>query len=118
MGIKSIISLKAKESESPKTILNNKGEVLTNPIDIASSFNDIFCSVAPNIQSNIKQTFKPFHHYLTNPCEESFLISLCTKKNHSRGVISNYDNNTPTGINSIPLKILNLFRESIAGTPM
>ena len=54
MGIKSIISLKAKESESPKTILNNKGEVLTNPIDIASSFNDIFCSVAPNIQSNIK----------------------------------------------------------------
>ena len=52
-GIKPIISLKAKESESPKAILNNKDEVLTNPIDIASSMNNYFCSVAPNIQSNI-----------------------------------------------------------------
>ena len=77
-GIKSIISPKAKESESPKTVLN-KGEVLTNPIDISSSFNNFFCCVVTNIQSNIKQTFKPFHHYLTNPCEESFLISPCTK---------------------------------------
>ena len=39
--IKSIISLKAKESESSKTFLNNKGEVLTNSLGIASSF-DIF----------------------------------------------------------------------------
>ena len=29
-GIKSIISLKTKESGSPKTFLNNKGEFLTN----------------------------------------------------------------------------------------
>ena len=41
-GIKSIVSLKAKESESPKAILNNKGEVLTNPTDITSSFNNFF----------------------------------------------------------------------------
>ena len=42
-------SLNGKESESPKAILNNTGEVLTNPIDIASSFNNFFFSVAPNI---------------------------------------------------------------------
>ena len=59
-GIKSIISLKAKQSESPKIILSNKGKVLTKPIDTAKSFNNFFCSVAPNIQSNIKQTCKPF----------------------------------------------------------
>ena len=41
-GIKSIISLKEKESESPKTILNNKGKYFTKPIDIASSFNNFF----------------------------------------------------------------------------
>ena len=40
--IKSIISQKAKESESPKTHLNNKGEVLTNPIDIVSNFDNFF----------------------------------------------------------------------------
>ena len=44
--IKSIISLKTSESESPKTIVNSKGEFLTNPIDTANSFNNFFCSVA------------------------------------------------------------------------
>ena len=90
-GIKSLISLNAKESESPKTILNNKREVLTNPIGIASNFNKFFCSVAPKIQSNIEQTFKPFHYYLTNPYEESFLISPGSKKEIQK--ISNFDNN-------------------------
>ena len=42
-------SLNGKESESPKAILNNTGKVLTNPIDVASSFNNFFYSVAPNI---------------------------------------------------------------------
>ena len=41
-GIKSIIYLKAKEFESPQIVLNNKGEVLTNHVDIASSFKNFF----------------------------------------------------------------------------
>ena len=41
-GIKSITSLNTKESESPKIILNNKGEFLTNPNDIANQFNNLF----------------------------------------------------------------------------
>ena len=41
-GIKSIISLNTKESESPKIILNNMGEFLTNPNDIANQFNSFF----------------------------------------------------------------------------
>ena len=50
-GIKSLISLNAKESESPKTILNNKREVLTNPIGIASNFNNsfLFCCTKDSI---------------------------------------------------------------------
>ena len=74
-GIKSIISLKSKESESSKTILY-KGKVLINPINIASSFNNLFCSVAPNIQSSIKQTVNPFHNYLTNPCNPFYHLAL------------------------------------------
>ena len=46
-GIKSIISLDIKESESPNVILNNKGEFLTNTNDIANQFNNFFCSVTP-----------------------------------------------------------------------
>ena len=93
--IKSIISLKTSESESPKTIVNSKGEFLTNPIDTANSFNSFFCSVASNIQSNLKQTFKPFHHYLTNTCVGSFLISSCNKKEILE-IISIFDNNNAT----------------------
>ena len=48
-GIKSIISLDIKESESPNVILNNKGEFLTNTNDIANQFNNFFCSVTPTI---------------------------------------------------------------------
>ena len=55
-----------------KIILNNKGEFLTNPKDIVNYFNNFFCSVASTIQSNIKPTFKSFHHYLTEPRDESF----------------------------------------------
>ena len=49
-GIKSIISLNTKESESPKIILNNKGEFLTNTNDIANQFNIFFlfcCTYCP-----------------------------------------------------------------------
>ena len=66
--IKSIVSLKVSESESPNTTVNSKVEYLTNPVDIVNSLNNPFCSVAPNIQSTIKQNFKHFQHYLTNPC--------------------------------------------------
>ena len=79
-GVKSIISSNTKESGYPKIIINNKGEYLTNPNDIANQFNNFFCSIAPTLQSNIKPHFKSFHHYLTAPCKESFLTSPCTKK--------------------------------------
>ena len=54
--IKSIIFLKTSESKSLKAIVNSKGEFLTNPKDVANSFNNFCFSVAPNIQSTIKQT--------------------------------------------------------------
>ena len=40
-GIKSIISLNIKESESPKIVLNIKSELLTKSNDISNQFNNI-----------------------------------------------------------------------------
>ena len=111
-GIKSIISLNTKEYESPKIILNNNGEFLTNPNDIANQFNNSFCSVAPTIQSNTKPNFKSFDQYLTEPCKESFLISPCTK-NEILEIISSLDYNKAVGINTIPINILKLVKEQI-----
>ena len=104
-GVKSIISSNIKGSESPKIIINNKGEYLTNPNDIANQFNNFFCSIAPTIQSNIKPHFKSFHHYLTAPCKESFLTSPCT--------ISSFDYKKAIGTNHIPIKMLKLAKEKI-----
>ena len=111
--IKSIISLKTKESQSPKIILNNKSEFLINPNDIANQFNKFFCFVAPTIQSNIKPNFKSFDHYLNEPCKESFLISPRTK-NEILEIISSLDYNKAIGINSIPIQILKLAKEQTA----
>ena len=66
-----------------------------------------FGFVASNIKSTIKQNFKPFHHYLTNPCVDSFLIYPCIKKEILE-IIFNFDNSEATGINSILLKKLKL----------
>ena len=74
-GIKSIISLNTKEFESSKVIPNNKCVFLTNPKNIANNFYNFSSSAAPTIQSIIKQAFKPPRHYLTEPCEELFLVS-------------------------------------------
>ena len=112
-GIKSIISWNTKEYESPKTILNNRGEFLTNPNDIANQFNNFPCSFASTIQSNIKPNFKSFDHYLTEPCKNSFRISSCTK-NETLEIISTLDYNKAISINSIPIKILKLAKEQIA----
>ena len=72
-----------------------------------------FCSVAPTIQSNINPNFESFDHYLTESCQESFLISPCTKC-YIIETISSLDYNKAIGINSIPIKILELAKEQIA----
>ena len=87
--------------------------LLINVIYIANQFNNIFCYVAPTIQSNIKLNFKSFDQFLTEPCKESFLISPCTK-NEILEIISSLDYNKAARINSIPINILKLAKEQIA----
>ena len=41
--IKSIISLKSKYSESPKSIKTKHGETITNPKLIVDNFDNFFC---------------------------------------------------------------------------
>ena len=65
------------------------------------------------ILSNLKPAFKSFHDYLTKPCEEPFLISSCTKKEILE-IISSFENNKATRINSTPTKTLKLAKERIA----
>ena len=52
-GIKSIISLKAEDSESPKIIKTKHGETVGDPVISADYFNFFFCSVAQLVQEKL-----------------------------------------------------------------
>ena len=110
--MKSIISLKCKDSDIPK-IIKDKDTFLTAPKDIANSFNNFFCSVAPNIQSKINLGYKSFNHFLKNPCNEAFFIKTCTNE-EIIDIISDLSCNKATGPNSIPIKTMKLAKDCIA----
>ena len=64
-GIKSIISLKCKDSDIPEIIRDK---------DIVDSINKFFYFVAANIQSKISFAQKSFNYFLKNSCNESIFI--------------------------------------------
>ena len=45
-GIKSLISLKTKASSVPTVLSRENGDTITNPYDIANTFNNYFASIA------------------------------------------------------------------------
>ena len=53
------------------------------------------------------KAFKAFKDYLSKPCNDSFIITPCTEDEISK-IISEFNYNKATGINSVPLKILKL----------
>ena len=105
-GIKSIISLKRKDSDIPK-IIKDKDTFLTAPKSIPNSFHTIFSSVAPNTQSKINRAYKSFNHFLKNPGNESIFIKPCTNK-EIIDMIPDLSCNKATGPNSIPYKIFEI----------
>ena len=104
--------LKCKDSDIPK-IIKDKDTFLTAPKDIANSFNNFFCSVAPNIQWKINFAHKSLNHFLKNPCNESIFIKPCTNK-EIIDILPDLSSNKATGPNSIPSKIMKLAKDCTA----
>ena len=71
-------------------------------------FNKLFCSVAPNIQSNINLAYKSFEKPM-----ESIFNKPCTNK-EIIGIISDLSSNKATGPNSIPIKNYEISKDCIA----
>ena len=53
-GIKSLIPLKSIASSLPTVLFHDNGETITNPYDIANTFNNYFASIAETIKTNKK----------------------------------------------------------------
>ena len=53
-GIKSLISLKTKASSVPTVLSRENGDTITNPYDIANTFNNYFVSIAETTKKKHK----------------------------------------------------------------
>ena len=53
-GIKSLISLKTVASNVPTVLSLDNGKTITNPYDIANSFNNYFASITETTKKNNK----------------------------------------------------------------
>ena len=111
-GIKSFISLKTVASSVPTVLSLDNGDTITNPYDIANTFNNYFASIAETTKKSIKYSHKHFSDYLSN--ESSVIIFLQpTDKEEIANIISSLNSNKASGPNSIPYRIIFLLKNEI-----
>ena len=103
-GIKNILQMKNNVDPLPTCILD-KGLSITDPSEIANTFNDYFSSIGETLQSKIHSSYLHFSKYLSNPNIHSFFLSP-TNKTEVMNLISNLKNNKASGPNSIPTTVL------------
>ena len=104
-GIKSLITLKSVASNVPTVLSLDNGDTITNPYDIANTFNNYFASIAETTKKNIKYSHKHFSDYLANENSNSIFLQP-TDKEEIANIISSLNSNKASGPNSIPYRIL------------
>ena len=106
-GIKSVITLKSTRKSQPSSLLSN-GNLITDPKQVANTFNDYFSSIGTSLQKNIHHYGKNFTHYLGNANEHTFFIRPTSQEEVCNQII-NLNSNKAEGPSSIPTNVLNLF---------
>ena len=100
-GIKSLISLKTVASHVPTVLSLNNGDTITNPYDIANTFNNYFASIAETTKKSIKYSHKHFSDYLVNENGNTIFLQP-TDKEEIANIISSLNSNKASDPNSIP----------------
>ena len=111
-GIKSLITLKSVASNVPTVLSLDNGDTITNPYDIANTFNNYFASIAETTKKKI-YSHKNFSHYLANENGNSIFLQP-TDKEEIANIISSLNSNKASGPNSIPYRILLLLKNEIS----
>ena len=112
-GIKSLISLKAVASSVPTVLSLDNGDTITNPYDIANTFNNYFASMAEITKKSIKYSHKHFSDYLSNESSSAIFLQP-TDKEEIANIISSLNSNKASGPNSIPYRILFLLKNELS----
>ena len=79
-GIKSLISIKTIASHVPTVLSLHNGDTITNPFDIANTFNNYFASIAETTKKSIKYSHKHFSDYLSNETSSTIFLQPTDKK--------------------------------------
>ena len=112
-GIKSLISLKSIASNVPTVLSLDNSDTITNPYDIANTFNNYFASIAENTtkkQNNI-HLYKHFSDCLANEIGNTIFLQP-NDKEEIPNIISSLNSNKASGCNSIPCRILYLKKQN------
>ena len=111
--IKSLISLKTVASGVPAVLTLDNGDTITNPYDIANTFNNYFASIAETTKKPIKYSHKHFSDYLSNENNNTIFLQP-TDKEEIVNIISSLNSNKASSPNSIPYRILFLLKNEIS----
>ena len=87
--------------------------LITNPYDIANTFNNYFASIAETRKKSIKYSHKHFSDYLSNETNSTVFLQP-TDKEEIANIISSLNSNKASGPNSIPYRILFLLKSEIS----
>ena len=79
-------------------------DTITNPYDIANTFNNYFASIAETIKKSIKCTHKHFSDNLSNESDSTIFLQP-TDKEEIANIISSLNSSKASGPNSIPYRI-------------
>ena len=112
-GIKSLISLKTVVSSVPTVQSLNNGDTITNPCDIAKTFNNYFASITETRKKTIKYSHKHFSDYLSNENSSTIFLQP-TDKEEITNITSSLNFSKASVPNSIPYGILFLVKNEIS----
>ena len=94
-GIKNVITLNNLLSDVSRTFSVNE-VTITEPCDIANTFNNYFSSIATKTKVNNNYSHKHYSDYLSEKCKNSFFIHP-TNKDERADIISSLDKNKSVG---------------------
>ena len=93
---------------------HDDSDTITNPYDIANTFNNYFASISETTKSNIKYSHKHFSGYLKEECESTIFLKP-TSKEETGNIIPSLNSDETSGSNSIePYRIFFLLKNEIS----
>ena len=100
-------------SSVPTVLYLDNGDTITNPYDIANTFNNYFASIAETTKRSIKCAHKHFSDYLSNESSSTIFLQPIDKT-ETANIISSFNSNKASGPNSMPYRILFLLKNEIS----